>query len=1409
MSSEHESLEDRPAVDPEPPEEVPEPAPDAETASPGLAGEDVEAASPDLPAEAADETPSDRDGGEGEAPDAEPAAEVHFEEGTAERRETETAEAGSDDGSEPPAPEDAGVEETPPPADLDADPQADSEPGESETQAAEPPGASGEGPDDAESGSRLRLRTEDSATEDVLLSEDARIQVGQINYYGRTDSAEDRGTPQEDRQLPPPVRFERLRRIQELFVASPDYRSKKRTGFGDYEGRVFIVYGPEHAGKLTSALHLGLDLHGGDTEAVRVHVYRNQPYHMVTLFDLLDGRRLEEPAVHVFEDAFDNEVIDQAVIAASLESLNSLLEDTESYLILTTESRPEDLEDLNAEKISAQLDDLEAVFEKHLHRYSERLETVAVSEEVARLAREEWRQLGQHLRHPVQIERFCHKLSELSKQASRDQLLECARQAARIGQESTRSWFNNDLHDNERLYAMLAVLFGGVERTRLNEIYFQAVARLRTDGVTVLCDPRQIGLDDLLENIHAFESERQVEFQDRAFEDEVRRQIRNHHHLLWSILAVLLELVETFKAPRHWQFRANVGAVIGQLGLHHRVKLLATLESLVLNPSGGVVAVAGSALDQLCRNDADSRDDVCELLEQWIRSGSPDRMWAAGAAVWRIYQGLVSVPKRARPETAGASDPTLGRLFQILSLLVTRAGDFDQKVRLNAFQQLHHQVREESRRGVRHPASIQDRLRRQLETWTINNVNGVVFALRKIAWADPEKAVAELRSWLQKEGESNLRFLAYLACQKIFEDAVEGRKGQIGDRHRALLELVEPLLSATRGQDVDRSVAAMMAALRRWLRWPEWSRRIFSCFLSLANRAEPPVAARLRLELPRHWLESDSAAARRVGRALLARLQAIDGAPLWPPGAGSGLIAFDASAPALAHGAGARVARWLFRDLDPLLDMTVVRLGHRQDLVRTGEPIPDGGLQADRARPRLLLPALENLAAEPDWMILIAWGPVADLADLEAESWRKRLTIAWGGDRNQAPDDYPVFSFSRRSPTLTLEALERKLARTWPEIATAADPASWWPTLAPLLDCETDDSEAVAESLERRVGELSDVEQATGRDDPARLVTCTLLALSARDPARAVRLLDGWLSREENSRRWLMGRAAAAAVLLFYAHRDPVPAAASHECLLDLAPRLIESGRRGAEAVFLAARNWVADPSWAELLLSPDGERLAAWIDALKPADAKALERRLKKWQKELRAAPADADSRPARKLIERVRYRLALAGPKPDLSLLEGRCLGLVVLDAALAGASRRRCAELAGEVIERLGEADPEDPALVVYRLGQTLPIAVPGERPEPEDLLPHRLSSRPRLLSSVLEAHSLEQIRFILLLAGGTVLDLEDWSGSPWTGKISLYSLAGELSSAEAFTRIPVAKRSTEVDSIMRHLELKVGV
>jgi len=1222
-----------------------------------------------------------------------------------------------------------------------------------------------------ETGSTGELITESSATEQDNLD---HVQPDLLNIIGQLIVEPERKTIATDRLPLVAVKPEEWKKVKAVFVPSPDYDEKLRSGFGTHEQRhVFIAYGPERAGKFACAVHLGLDLLGeGQTSQPKFSVYNRTVRDTRMLIDFAQEPELAEDTVYIIEDAFENGVRLEELSAPYLAAINASLENRRAYLILTTTYEAGQLDALQVGKVSAVVEDMHTVLENHLDRYGSYVEKVYVPAELVELAREEHEKLEAEFRWPFQVDIFCYKLSQLTSEAKEEDLLELAEWVGRIGQEPARRWFDSLSSENAKLYAMLVVLFDGLDRLMLDEIYGTAVQILRDGGVSSLRDPREIGLDNILEELQTQETgARLVRFNSLAFEREVRRQIVNHHLLLWSFIDLPLDLIEEFKAPHHWELRRNLGAAIGRLGIYHQHKLKHVLVTLARHEHGGVVAVAGYALDEICRAGPEYYTFVTELLDSWVTSGDPDLMWAAGAAIWRIYDGLAKVARGNGGESQEAQQAaeTLNRVRELLTELAKTCDLFSKEVRNKARERARQLAQVESTTAEWFFERAAQLMREQLEAWAADNVRSIMHAIRQIALTHPKGVVELITHWLKAEQDSYLRILGQMAGRQLLVENSDPEIRLLEDRHRPLLDLVSPLLS-TDAEIVDVVIRTLLV----WLQRPAWANRVQSVLLCGVNRARGEDASILRASLSHHWLDSDSTDAHRIGQSLIARSYSMNGVPMVMPGHHYGVIALDASHEARMNQVCARAVRKLYERLDPQVDMYVLRMGEMQTLAKSGQSVSTIDLQADHDMARLLMPLLEGLDPSRAYFALaLAWGPIIDLDDACAGSWSDRLIVAVAKEQDEWPEKLTTVPVDRLMSERSLIAIEGTVREQLAQTLVALEPEEWWSTLCEYVQVEPTDVDAIVAKLNAWVEQLDDIKHSKHPGDIARIITCVILWLAAWKLPRCVEVIRTWLTNEDELSR-LMGVACGKTLFRVYAQCDPAPPVQSHAILLELAPLLAKQGWSGAEAVLYAARRWAVQPEWSDRLVTcPNGNpsELMQLVDAVPPESRDALADALKDW-----LAPEDGETapEPVVKLAERLQLHMALGAREPLPHLPEGYTYGLIVVDASSRDNRRRsRLAKLASSLIKRLNKRNQETLRLLIYRLGQDYPVAGPGQEPDAEVLVPPDMGCRPRLLGPLLEIHSMEQVGFVLLLTNGSILDQDDWSDTLWSERISVYS------------------------------------
>lgn len=403
-------------------------------------------------------------------------------------------------------------------------------------------------------------------------------------------------------------------------------------------------------------------------------------------------------------------------------------------------------------------------------------------------------------------------------------------------------------------------------------------------------------------------------------------------------------------------------------------------------------------MDELCRQGAEYYLFVTNLLEKWVRSGNPDYMWAAGASVWRIYDGLWRAARSSGDgETTQVqkAQEALAIIWEILKKLASTFNHFNKEVLKKALTQALH-IEDPSHTIDRDHSSVEKvtvNMREQFETFAANNLSSILHAIRQMAWMNAADVVGHIITWLKDYKDSNLYFVGQLAASQLFRENASSDMQLLNERHGPLLDLIGPLLST-----VDQNlVNTMLNTLLIWLQQPGWAKKIYSALLWVANRVTPKEADVLNAGLAEYWLDSAVPEARCLGLRLIARMYTLQGAPLDMPGQRYAVVALDAS----RKGRSSHVAesgQGIYVHYAGRVDTYMFSMGQRKPTACPGQIPTTAQLRPLFNLPRLLAGALEGLGnCAPSHMhFLLAWTSenILDADDLDEVVFHDRIIIA-------------------------------------------------------------------------------------------------------------------------------------------------------------------------------------------------------------------------------------------------------------------------------------------------------------------------------------------------------------------------------------------------------------------------------
>lgn len=1162
-----------------------------------------------------------------------------------------------------------------------------------------------------------------------------------------------------------------IKKFEHLFVPPPSY-SQFISNNDSLRHRVLLINGPEHADKFGCAIKVGLDLFQPKS-LPQFYIYKRRSTASHSLLDFASYKDLPGSAVFILENVFETGVMLLDLSEKFIVAISSKLKEKNNILILTSNYPDDRLAELTAlDHLNAQVVDLEEVLNKYLDYYQES-DRHQLPEALVKLAKQDAKELLRKLQSTLQIEQFCIKLSQLSLESENtsgdeknlaNQMRDLADRVGNASQETLRQWFAS-LSFNHKLFAMLVVLLPNLDFLSFAEFYNEAVQKLRAGDVP-LEDPRKQSIAEILAAINAVETaSHQIQFTSLAYKQEVQRQIRNYHPLLWSLIELLLDIVGMFKRAEYWELRRELGGAIGAIGIEHRPKLADLLTRIADFDHHGVQVVAGYALAEIAYQKR-HHAFIIELLETWAKSGQSKLMWTAVASVWRIYDNIAElVPS----PTIKIADPTQGLE--------------DDSTPLAQIAEI-----------VTHLAQTSD---------DDNVLTGIVFALRIIAQNHATYVVELIKNWLDQNNEE-LHFMGRLVAFDLFYTNKRLDVLPTLHQHQPLLDLIKPLLT-TEFEIID----IVMSTLLMWMDDTEWHLIIHKALLDIANHASDLEHQALREGIVQHWMTSENEAARKIGQALLLRSYVMQGYPVDLSGHHFNLLAIDNSRAAKRRLQNVNLGRHLYHHMLAWSDLALIQLGHTRSRIVPGD-YPNANwakLLSRYPTPRLIYPPLNETCnkIQSHSITIVSWGPVADFEDAfppplaaascilaieTGDEWTKPLPSLGINDISRE------FIYKLHEPfsVLHLPSITDKdthnLVFVWLHSQIAKDlalrdPNIWWKILAHHFPQGPDNLDEIYDTLGNWASDIVQHESNVFPDDSARRVACTLLWLAGVEVEQCTRLLSNWVTEGATedgvippTPRRLLGIACTKMLFDLYGPYATELSAEKASALLHLLPMLNNVPDPSlVKTILIAVRHWLTVSTLHNELVNTNSKTFESLVELLRNP---ALEQNrdellaiLQYWKHPLKQRGEEDSVNTTRQLAEQLSLYL-FTGDSIHLPPIEsGQQYAFIVFDASgIDNPERRHFALVAQTLIEELRES-MEELMILVFHLGSMYPIPIQNGDIKAEKLLPSRIERRPRLLAPILEQTSIDNVRFVLLFTGGPVIDQADWE-QRWQERVKIYSM-----------------------------------
>lgn len=1180
-------------------------------------------------------------------------------------------------------------------------------------------------------------------------------------------------------------------KLRDVFVDPPGFKDCL-SSLRNPEPRVLVVHGARRTGKASTGLMLGrraLESHGVSQPGCFKYDCRNHTGD--TLFDIVRSGEISKGSVLLIEDAFDVGIRARDLDHDTLPVINGLLQDRQSYVVLTTTSPLGEIASAaTLTTFHCTPANLDEALEKHLEYYAssalsqDRLER----EDVARI-RAAWPEIRAHLETPSRIDELCAKIGRQFNDDVRNDVQRIALETSSLERRAVRQRFLA-LQPGQRLFAMLTCMFEGTYRPALVDLYGETMKRLARSEYPVegLGDARTRNIGELIDLIDAEEDPPApgvILFRNHTFREETRQSFRDQTLMLWDVVEIFkTQVVERFHDHVHLPIRRAFASGMAQVGVHHVDRLSELLDELATADQPGIRATAGHVLRAFCKagREADSSmlpldrlRFVTRTLKRWSQSHDLHLLWSVSSATWMVYDVLAldPLPIDGEDEDREVRREILDELRQSLQRIIDRIDDT-----LATLQASHdHETRKLLASMLVRDKELDfdnvNKLRvyaEQLIPHLLELEDAVAFAIMRVFINCPEDAVALVREWLADRQERPRRTnLARRCAARMFgvtpaqdEDPDDEKLSLIRTRHEVLLNelLPEVLGHATALQQV-------LHQLSRWAEDPDWTERVGRAMFLAVHRAETNHLPQLAQCLASTWLRSSREEVRTLANQLIARTEWVRGFPADVPGGSRSIVALGASTKIDAN-ANAPYARQLFQYLCGCGDTTLYRLGSSEALVE-----PSGGCSPDawEAVPHLvplLGPILEDHDQERTACVtVVSEQAVVDENDFIGTPWQDRIlmirrkTLHGSEGLRETRCDVNTQEFLAATT-----GINERIAGFLGE----RKPHAWRTLLEPWVDEEVATVDQ-ALSLACRWG--SELVRWRSAPDPARIVTGLLLWAAALDlPATARWIheqLEGTDEAREPAPEFAVAEHGRRVLLQIALAEHSVRPSCDRRAILSLAGSLLRScpSRDSAPDALLVTDTLLelaAHEEWLKDIVTSPEEDEPCMLEIYG-----GLNRELRRFIADVlasRAATApDAAERPEILRRERLRGDLhvwSLLGTQAETLPTDADRI-LLIVDCSLSNrGARETMGKLCEKAIARLG-ADVKEgscPPIQVHRMGISPAIAVPETRTlSALDTMPHGFFPPP-LIGSILESVPSDRVKAVVLITGSRSLDQADW-------------------------------------------------
>lgn len=1135
--------------------------------------------------------------------------------------------------------------------------------------------------------------------------------------------------------LPP----ETQKRIETTFVESLGFRAfERRLEATRDDARLICVAGSKNSGRFTSAWKIGLHLAASEHRPDRVFrlSYADRRRHVL---DALHDCDLESDAVYVVRDLFDGAGAMAQLSSEVVDELNRLLRKKKAWVVATVlseDTTTRDEIDRLPVLVSGNID-RERVFRTHLAWYASPASPCRLSLEAKEAVELRWNEISELFGSPVQVASFC---LSFARDPNCD-LLRLARSICRVDWATMREWFDG-LAIEERLYALMVVLFEELDPSDLDAVFVSCLRQLRAKGMEAR-DPRLIDFGELRRRLRI--DEQSNRFASAANAQYVEQRVKGHLELLASVIEEVINGLPMLIDRTARRYREAVGAAIGRVVVHDVNLFRRTITALADSPIAEISRAVGYVVREASIVRAELDTAVREIFIGWAASRDFDHVWTAAASIPMVAEATV---ERKGTDSSNRRRRTMETIEEVIRSI---AGNV---------------------RSSTDPLSqsVRDTLKNSLAALSKTHPETVVTWL--VAWLALDRRDADDPS------VASMWNLAFGAANQIFA-SVKDATTLTKERDSKLLDLLPALLIAHDEEwDDDRTLIDLLGNAEqqmqidrllefaaRWIDDPRWPDLVEESLLEAISKGGKFVRLRIVVHVLARWMDTSNPVRRSIAMRIVARSRAVDGAVIDLPTGAIGILLTETDKDRSIFG---DTVEFVASCLESQVSLERRLLGHR------GESASASFRTDEIERVRLAYPAVEDLRGSRSGFMLIvhtvdefdfatresalvdAVHDIDDLKRLDGACWSDRIEpvpVITSGTAGAEPDAVRSVSANRAAR----EILDRADALI-SKVLDARSPAEWRDMFRSAGYPEIADAPRAQDVLDiagRWLDVAKDAPLVKKTRDVVAAISPVVQFAFRLDIDATLTVLDHWMATE--TLRVECAVACARSLVRssrLRLNRKDSPASPQDIALFKLGPALAKANASEAVAEWCRLIESVVEKSAAESPSPTDGiaRSLGPTVENAGGRARVVLEGVLDSWAK--RKDPKDplAALRPC---AERMRYRIQFGRRSGAHRTLDGGTLVAIVVDSAdLASSADLR--DVLKSVTESATRAKTK---MVVFRLGDSQPIAFPDSTVEAAKIAAEGSLRFARLIGPIVDKLP-ESIERIIYVGSGDVRDKDDF-------------------------------------------------